>query len=145
MTDPKLPDDLRADVAAALPCAHVEPWCAGDEHYRGDSCPAVVRPAVEALLARVEAERLDDGEQLLAAIEVLERDIATFRAERDTLRRELAEAREAIGEVMHEVGVLRMRACTCDGGAGRIHSVHCAVYLGAGVRALTPKGATDGE
>jgi hypothetical protein len=84
----KLPDDLRADVEAALPCALPE-VCSGYPNHLGD-CVARKRPAVEALLAGERELYHDMARQL-------DREIIAHRAttaERDALRRELAEARE---------------------------------------------------
>jgi hypothetical protein len=177
MTDPKLPDDLRADVAAELPClAGCPGMLAGGQHAL--DCPATHRPAVEALLAKALAEA--KAHHLFA--DVVRDEIA---ADRDTLRRELASIKAVRGEhdcgcevcstvsavcpasassyAIEIVGLRRELAETREALELAVTIAESALYIGswesdriedferdcadlaAHIRALTPKGATDGE
>jgi hypothetical protein len=112
VTDPKLPADLLAKVAAVLPCwglnhvvdGHQSCFEGIDDHFA--DCPAKRRPAVEALIAKVHAQvgLLQHRYQLLAD------ELHDVRAERDTLRRELAEAREALETARVERDAMECRA-----------------------------------
>jgi hypothetical protein len=132
----ELPADLRAKLNAIFGCTHVEPWCQNGEHYRGDSCPAVVRPAVEALLAeeRATAEKRRQQRDIFRRLwEDTREGEQRFEAERDTLRRELAEARAALAAIEKMI---------VDEGYYTNTIEERIVWA---IRALTPKGAIDGE
>jgi hypothetical protein len=108
MTDPKLPDDLRAEVAAAARDIWRD-WFTyyehrGASHYVISAADQIAfyeiaQPAVEALIAK--AIKGKPHQCCCNCGECAHRDEAVpLRAERDTLRRELAEAREALAALV---------------------------------------------
>jgi hypothetical protein len=118
MTD-ALDPNLRAEVAAEFECTGLD-GCMYDDHDW--KCFVQKRPAVEALIAKVGAGAAAYREA-----------IVVLNADRDTLRRELAEARAALA---------RIEKMVVDAGYYTNTPEEQIVWI---CRALTPKGATDGE